>query len=241
MNRATREPLPGGPLVLAVSGRPGPPPLRFETADGGRRLLRQGERPLMLGRLLDEDHCCRELHLRRLDGYRSPLPPVRSAAMLSPGNWLHRYASWLEDAADGPLYDGRWSLTVRSSFAPGIWTEDLVTEWPDGRLELLCGGGWHGVVPLRRLSPPDAPRVKAYRKHAREGTLAPVLAASHGERPARLSPGRARQRAALEAGYADTMAWLPYEETHTDLWPFPGTPATWEDLAARAMFECPRD
>ncbi|MCI3270154.1 hypothetical protein [Streptomyces cylindrosporus] len=291
MNRVTREPLPGGPLVLAVSGRPGPPPLRFETADGGRRLLRQGERPLMLGRLSDEDHCCRELRLRRLDGYRSPLPPVRSAAMRGPGNWPHQYARWLEETARGPLYDGRWSLTVRGSFASGIWTEDLVTEWPDGRLELLCGGGWHGVVPLRRLSPPEAPRVKAYRKHAREGTLAPVLlwwvpaldgwlildghdravaalaegapppcvvlarvreeaewrrtaddmTASHEERLARLPPGRARQRAALEAGYADAMSWLPYEETHTDLWPFPGTPATWEDLAARAMFECPRD
>ncbi|MFF5517656.1 hypothetical protein [Streptomyces coeruleorubidus] len=28
---------------------------------------------------------------------------------------------------------------------------------------------------LRPLSPPDAPRVKAYRRRAREGTLAPVL------------------------------------------------------------------
>jgi hypothetical protein len=31
------------------------------------------------------------------------------------------------------------------------------------------------VLPLRRLSAPDAARVKAYRKHARDGTLAPVL------------------------------------------------------------------
>jgi hypothetical protein len=50
-----------------------------------------------------------------------------------------------------------------------------VRDWPDRVLELLCGGGWHGVLPLRPLSAPDAPRVKAYRRHARDGTLAPVL------------------------------------------------------------------
>jgi hypothetical protein len=66
-------------------------------------------------------------------------------------------------------------LTPRTTFAPGIWNCDLVRDWPDATLELLCGGGWHGVLPLRPLPAPDAPRVKAYRKHAREGTLAPVL------------------------------------------------------------------
>ncbi|MEU6259822.1 hypothetical protein [Streptomyces sp. NPDC047043] len=295
MKRATREALPGSGLVLAVSGRGGPPPLRFETADGGRRLLRQGKRPLMLGRL-DGDGCCRDLHARRLDGYCSPLPPLRSDVDRACGNWPHRYARWLEESGGGPLHDGRWQLTERSVFAPGIWTEDFVRGWPDGRLELLCGGGWHGVLPLRPLSAPDAPRVKAYRKHAREGTLAPVLlwwvsfldgwllldghdravaalaegsvppcvvlvrvqdderwretageiTESHEQRMARLAarPAHAdleRQRAALEQGYADVMSWLAYEEAHTDSWPLPGGPATWDDLAARAMFECPRD
>ncbi|MFF4254881.1 hypothetical protein ACFY1L_27105 [Streptomyces sp. NPDC001663] len=293
--RATREVLPAGGLVLAVSGRPGPPALRFETADGGRLLLRLGERPLMLGRL-DGDGCCRDLHVRRLDGCRSPLPPLRSDAMRAPGNWPHQYARWLEATDSGPLCDGRWQLEERVTFAPGIWSEDFVRGWPDGRLELLCGGGWHGVLPLRRLSPPDAPRVKAYHKHAREGTLAPVLlwwvsfldgwlildghdravaaleegavppcvvlalvqddekwrqtadeiTESHEQRMARLAarPAHAnleRQRAALEQGYADVMSWLPYEEAYTDSWPLPGGPVTWDDLAARAMFECPRD
>ena len=295
MKRATREVLPGGGLVLAVSGRPGPPPLGFEAADGGRLLLRQGERPLMLGRL-DGDGCCRDLRLRRLDGHRSPLPTLRSAAMRTRGNWPHRYARWLEETGDGPLHDGRWQLAERTCFAPGIWTEDFVRQWPDGRLELLCGGGWHGVLPLRRLSPPDAPRVKAYRKHAREGVLAPVLlwwvsfldgwllldghdravaaleegtvppcvvlarvqddekwrrtadeiTEAHAQEMARVAArpahaGLTHQRATLERGYADVMSWLPYEEACTDSRPLPGGSVTWDDLAGRAMFECPRD
>ena len=169
-----RELLGADGLVLEVSGHPGPPPLRFESADGGRLLLRQGERPVLLARL-EGGSCCRDLFLHRLGGFRPLLPPPRSAAMRSPVDWLHQYTRWLEDTADGPLDDGRWHLARRTAFAPGIWTEDLVREWPGGRLELLCGGGWHGVVPLRPLSAPDAPRVKAYRKHARDGTLAPVL------------------------------------------------------------------
>ncbi|GAA2476402.1 hypothetical protein GCM10023100_55800 [Actinocorallia cavernae] len=49
MAAARREPLGPGRLVLDVTDRPGPPPLRFETAADGRLLLRQGERPLLLG------------------------------------------------------------------------------------------------------------------------------------------------------------------------------------------------
>jgi hypothetical protein len=174
MNRGHRELLGPERLVLSFQDRPGPPALRFETAEGGRRLLRQGERPLALGRL-DGDGCCHDLALHRFDGYRSPLPPLRATELRSDVNWVHQYARWLEESLDVPLYDGRWSLSGRALFAPGIWTRDFVQEWPNGSLELYCGGGWHGILPLRALSPPDAPRVKAYRKHAREGTLAPVL------------------------------------------------------------------
>ncbi|MFE0515559.1 hypothetical protein [Streptomyces sp. NPDC058964] len=37
------------------------------------------------------------------------------------------------------------------------------------------GGGGEDVVPLRPPAPEDGPRVKAYREHVREGTLAPAL------------------------------------------------------------------
>ncbi|WP_258054675.1 hypothetical protein [Streptomyces sp. Ru71] len=174
VSRGIRETLPGDALVLAVSGRTGPPPLRFERADGGRWLLRQGERPLLVGRLTDGG-CCPDLRLRRLDGYRSPLPPLTAAAQRARTAWAHHCARLLEEAPHGPLHDGRWHLRRRTAFEPGVWGEDYVTTWPDAELGLWCAGGWHGVLPLRPLSPPDAPRVKAYRRHAREGSLAPVL------------------------------------------------------------------
>ncbi|MGW2825912.1 hypothetical protein ACWC24_33635 [Streptomyces sp. NPDC001443] len=175
MVRATREPLPGGGVVLAVpDGLTGPPLLRFERATDREWILRQGARPLIQARS-EGDGCCRDLHLRRLPGHRSPLPPLTAAAMRTGADWRHRYALWLEDTELGPLHFGRWLLAPRSTFAPGIWDGDLVQDWPDATLELLCGGGWHGVLPLRPLPTPNASRVKAYRKHAREGTLAPVL------------------------------------------------------------------
>ncbi|WP_427922868.1 hypothetical protein [Streptomyces sp. cg40] len=288
--RGHRETLSEDGLVLTVTGRPGPSPLRFETADGGRGLLRQGERLLYLGRL-DGDGCCHDLVLHRFDGYRPPLPPPSAAQQRSDVNWVHQYARWLEESPESPLHDGRWALSRRDRFGPGIWTADFVQEWPNGTLELYCGGGWHGVLPLRRLSPPDAPRVKAYRKHAREGTLAPVLlwwvtfldgwlildghdravaALAEGAQPACVELRRvpdepdwrrtadelteehthrmrrpteypARQRAALERGFGDVLAGLPYEDARTVTWPVPGGPAAWDDLAAQVMLQFPRD
>ncbi|MFF5492760.1 hypothetical protein [Streptomyces aquilus] len=295
MNRGHREPLGPGRLVLSVRGRPGPPPLRFETTGDGGTVLRQTERPVLLGRTVGR-HCCRDLYLHRLDGYRSPLPPLRSAELRSSVNWAHQYGRWLEDADGTPLLDGRWELAPRAEFPPYVWGEEFVREWPGGRLELYCGGGWNGILPLRRLSPPDAGRVKAYRRHAREGTLAPVLLWTvafldgcvildgHDRAVAALAEGRApeclvltqvpddkdwrraademtkghehrlrgladgpagpaveRQRTALEKGHAEAIASLPYDLLPTRFWPLPGGAATWEALAARAVFQCPRD
>ncbi|MER6067580.1 hypothetical protein ABT187_01735 [Streptomyces sp. NPDC001817] len=177
MANARREPLGAGRLVLDIRDRPEPSSLRFETADDGRMvLLRQSGRPLLLGRsVADGAPCCPELYLHRLDGYRSPLPPLRAAQQRSSVNWPHEYARRLEEATGTPLSDGRWELALRTGFPPGIWEEDLVREWPGGTLELSCGGGWHGVVPLRPLSSPDSGRVKAQRRLVREGTAAPVL------------------------------------------------------------------
>ncbi|CAK7285132.1 hypothetical protein [Streptomyces misionensis] len=172
MGRAHREPLGPQGVVLRVRGRADPPPLRFEVADAGRLLLRQGARILLLGRVTEGNQ---GVCLRRYEGYRSPLPPVRSALMRDAGDWAHTYARRLEEAPEGPLYEARWHLGVRHRFPPYVWHgEDFVREWPGCHLD-WSAAGWNGVVPLRRLSPPDAARVKAYRKHARAGTLAPVL------------------------------------------------------------------
>ncbi|KUN28612.1 hypothetical protein AQJ23_06655 [Streptomyces antibioticus] len=290
MNRGRRELLGPGRLVLNVRGGPGPAALSWEQADGRRLALRQGEQPLLLGRSVGAG-CCPEFHLHRLEGYRSPLPPLRSADQRSPLDWTHQYTRWLEEADGTPLRDGRWELALRTGFPPGIWTEDFVRDWPSGQLGLYCGGGWHGVLPLRQLSAPDAGRVKAYRKHAREGTLAPVLLwwvtfldgfvilDGHDRAVAALAEGRtpesvvlsqvpddevwreaaerfthdhehrmrdlatrpAPHRAAVERGYAEMIASLPYAAEPTTVRPLPGGAPAWEDLATRAMFQCPRD
>ncbi|MYY83130.1 hypothetical protein GT044_17990 [Streptomyces sp. SID335] len=255
-------------------GAPPPPSLRFARTGSRRWVLLQNERPLLLARS-EGDGCCHDLHLRRLPGRLSPMPPVSAATMRAGGEWTHRYARWLEDAAEyGPLRAGRWRLSPRTTFAPGIWSCDLVQDWPDATIELLCGGGWHGVLPLRPLQAPDTPRVKALRKHAREGTLAPVLlwwvsfldgwllleghdraaaalaegtvpacvelvrlpddadwrataaeiTRGHEERMARLDAHpatlhHARQRQAMERGYADALSTLPYDAAATPIDP----------------------
>ncbi|MFE0173159.1 hypothetical protein ACFWZ2_12630 [Streptomyces sp. NPDC059002] len=272
MIRAIREPLPGGGLVLAVpEGVPPVPALRFERSTDREWVLRQDELPLIQARS-EGDGCCRDLRLHRLPGHRSPLPPLSAATLRSGPNWPHQYARWLTETGHGPLHPGRWRLTERTAFAPGIWSCDLIRDWPDATLELLCGGGWHGVLPLRPLPEPDAPRVKAYRKHAREGTLAPVLlwwvsfldgwvlldghdraaaalseglqppcvelvrvpddaawrataaevTEAHEQRVARLAahpagPHTARQRQAIDRGYADVLSTLPYDADTTPL------------------------
>ncbi|CCK30539.1 hypothetical protein BN159_6160 [Streptomyces davaonensis JCM 4913] len=214
--------------------------------------LLQGQRPLLLGRS-DGDGCCRDLAMHRLDGYRSPLPPIRSALMRDPGNWPHRYASWLDESPESPLHDGRWELRERREFPPYVWfSEEFVRDWPGGSLELYCGGGWNGVLPLRRLSAPDDPRVKAYRKHVRDGTLAPVLLWRVTFLDGWLIlDGHDRALAALEEGRTPpcvVLTRVPDDENDevtetagTRTWPHPGGPRAWDEIAARVMFECPRD
>ncbi|MEV8558963.1 hypothetical protein AB0478_21420 [Streptomyces sp. NPDC051917] len=135
-------------------------------------LLRQGGRVVLLGRVEEWNQ---GVYVSRDDGYRPPLPPIGSALMRRPANWVHTYARWLEQAPEGPLHDSRWLPGVRTAFPPYVWHgEDFVRDWPHCHLD-WSAAGWHGVVPLRPLSSEDAPRVKAHRKHARGGTLAPVL------------------------------------------------------------------
>ncbi|MBT2445075.1 hypothetical protein J7E93_34295 [Streptomyces sp. ISL-36] len=167
--RLRREKL-HGPLVLARDGRLEPPPLRMEMTDGRRMLLRQGGRPVLLARV-DEDRGGVRVHRRH--GYRSPLPPIRASDARRRPDWRHRYARWLETADESPLHAGRWVLREREVFPPYVWGTDFLAAWPDGHLD--WNQGWNGVVPLRPLSADDAPRVKAYRRQARDGSLPPVL------------------------------------------------------------------
>lgn len=159
-------------LALEPSG-PRVPGLRMECAEGGRLLLRQQTKevdtPLLLGRVQPWNQGVR---IHRLAGYRSPIPPLRSAIMRRGPHWAHYFADHLHDAANGPLHQGHWLLGADGP--PYAWGGDLVRDWPSAYLDWF-GMGWNGVIPLRPLSDPQDGRVKSYCKHAREGTLAPIL------------------------------------------------------------------
>lgn len=155
-------------LALEPSG-PREPALRVEMTDGARLLVRQGEQPLLLGRVVPWHQGVRTV---RLPGYRSVVPPLRAETVHRQPDWTHWFADRLAACPHGPLHADRWLL--REGTPPYYaWNGELVTDWPHAFLD--WGDNWNGVVPLRPLSAPDHPRVKAYRRQVREGTVAPVL------------------------------------------------------------------
>ncbi|ALO93468.1 hypothetical protein SHL15_2312 [Streptomyces hygroscopicus subsp. limoneus] len=170
---------------------------------------------------------------------------------------MHTYARWLEEARQGPLHDSRWHLRTRTAFPLYVWhAADFVRTWPHCHLD-WSGYGWHGVVPLRPLSAEDAPRVRAHRTHARDGTLAPVLLwwvtaldgwlllDGHDRAVAALAEGRTPPCVVLTR-VPDEEDWRREarevtEEARTRSWPLPGGVSAWEALAAAAMFQFPGD
>ncbi|SEL47729.1 hypothetical protein [Streptacidiphilus jiangxiensis] len=158
-------------LCLEPTG-PHRPQLRVEMGEGGRLLVRQGGRPLLLGRLAPGNQ---GVHLGRLPGYRPVLPPLRATTVRRQPDWTHWCADRLAESADGPLHVDRWLLREGSppEYAWHGRGGDLVTDWPYSYLD--WGDGWNGIVPLRPLSAPDDGRVAAYRRQIREGAVAPIL------------------------------------------------------------------
>jgi hypothetical protein len=124
--------------------------------------------------------------------YRSPLPPIRAAQARKVrdtsrdddawvAGWTHQFAEWLQKAVTGPLHAGRWTLArgMPSWSVPGHWQRLHAVDPDRGHIT------WFGyddpdkdvrdVLPLRRLSPVDAGRVKSYRRQLREAILPPAL------------------------------------------------------------------
>ena len=119
--------------------------------------------------------------------------------------WSHRFARELEGAEASLLHGGRWALRplVPVPFAKAHRYPTVPTSGPGGvldpphsledapRFEPYWMDPWDwswaaedsedanmrsgAVLPLRALSPESDGRVKAWRKHARDGTLPPVL------------------------------------------------------------------
>lgn len=164
---------------------PSRPGLRVEVASGGRMLLRQDARPVLLARVAAYH---RGVDYARLAGYRSPVAPcraarARAAAGFGPAEgaarWARSFAADLAASWTGPLHAGRWVLArddraARPAGTPDYWSHHASAD--SGYVGWDCFlPGRRAVLPLRALSPPDAARVKAYRKQARDGTLPPVL------------------------------------------------------------------
>ncbi|WP_344941163.1 hypothetical protein [Actinomadura miaoliensis] len=142
-------------------------------------LLRQGRDAVLLG-LVDEDRS--GVDVFRTGRYTSPLPPMRAAEarVRESRDWAYRFAMWLDEADTSPLHDGRWVLRMFNTniWEPlsGWWGWGLVGAEPEPSTYIdWDGNGWGGILPLHPLSPPDAGRVKAYRKQVRERALPPVL------------------------------------------------------------------
>ncbi|MFF0473171.1 hypothetical protein [Streptomyces sp. NPDC004284] len=167
------------------------PGLRMECADGRRLVLLQGEAPVLFARPRATHY---GVHYARTGRYASPLAPLRAerarsfAEFAAPGTeeWTARWAARAETelrASDsGPLHAGEWLLApdVHRWFVDGNWPK-LLSHDPDrGHLTWFGYGDpvedARDLLPLRALSPVEAPRVRAYRRQYREGVLPPVFA-----------------------------------------------------------------
>ncbi|WP_306326634.1 hypothetical protein [Streptomyces venezuelae] len=167
------------------------PGLRVESADGRRLVLVRGAVPVLFAR---QRATARGVHYARTGRYVSPLAPLRAErarafaefAPAGSAEWTARWAAYAEvelrAAADGPLHTGEWLLgpDVHRWFVDGNWPKLLAHDPDRGHLTWFGYGDpvedARDLLPLRALSRPDAPRVRAYRRQYREGVLAPVFA-----------------------------------------------------------------
>lgn len=249
---------PGAPeqwsgLGLVVERR-GRPMLRVEAA--APRLLRVciGADPVLWARQAPP-----WTGLWWLRGDASPglIPPLRAAdarAVEGPSDsagwlaaWARIFARHLADALDG----GTWTLEPATG-SELRRIEGAASEMPPvhglGALvdQPRCGfQGWDvrsptGLLLLRALSPPDAARVRALRKRARDGTLAPLLllfvagldawllldghdrlraALLEGCAPAALALGRVRRVRYADDPAARAALWRSVGETYDRMGP----------------------
>jgi len=233
----------GAAVVVTKQRRPA---LRFEVAAGKRMVLRQQDRAVLFAQAHRWNY---GVEVYRTGAFRSPLPPLRSVQVRriadpEPGSpawlsrWAHEFLTMLSAAEIGPLHEGRWRVQPRvlPRYCLGA---DLVVDYPAAELDWF--GGWHGVLPLRELPHRDTGRVKAYRKHARDRILAPLLLWwVSGIDGYMLLDGHSRLVAAQAERISPTVLVLTVspdaelrEESRTRAWTLPGGATGWEDQVAR--------
>jgi hypothetical protein len=132
------------------------------------------------------------VYYARTGRYRSPLPPLaaghaRQVRQTSidddawAARWTHEYLDFLQGASDGPLHAGQWILAwgMPSWSVAGHWQRLNLVDPDYGHITWFGYGDpdedQRDILPLRRLSPPDAARVRSYRRQVREGIMPPIL------------------------------------------------------------------
>jgi hypothetical protein len=132
-----------------------------------------------------------QVYYARMGRYRSPLPAisavharrVREASSDDAwaARWTHQFTDWLQTAVEGPLHAGRWTVArgMPSWSGPAHWDRLHAADRDRGHITWFGYGApdedIRDILPLRRLSPVDAGRVKAYRRQLHEGVLPPAL------------------------------------------------------------------
>lgn len=112
---------------------------------------------------------------------RAPLgviPPIRVAEARAVTNWPQWFAGALAKSDRCWLRSGRWALSDAGHEERGMPDArqlERALALPESFVEHWFTAA-RRVVPLRAASAPEAARVKSWRKHAREGTLPPILA-----------------------------------------------------------------
>lgn len=207
-------------IVIREDLRPG---LVLESSPSGRLRLRAGRDPLLWARI--DRPCWGVATLRRATRESAAVVrPIRSSEARrtrSTEQWMRFFAGELGASSRSPLTRGTWQLTelrrcaCSLDFARSTRPDEFCSEDPDGLPWPARGVGgvieaprlayldWsvisrQEVCSVRAFSDADDSRVKAWRKHARDGNLPPILLWSMGgiELPI-LVDGHDRLRAAL--------------------------------------------
>ncbi|MEI8256824.1 MAG: hypothetical protein WCJ30_14210 [Deltaproteobacteria bacterium] len=211
---------------LGADASRGPPALHVEYAFGRMFRVRHGARSCFLARL---DARYAGLWWARPDespGSLAVLPPIRAEQARAHAGDLRRWAWTFHDALSASpavvLYPGTWRIEPPRGTEPSLGWYPVVRRLSEC-LSASSGyskwslNGSGDVFALRAPSPPDAARVNAWRKSAREGTLPPLLLFFvSGMDSWLLIDGHDRLQAALLEGV--TPAVLLLSSVRTDRW-----------------------
>lgn len=207
-----------------TASTPGKPGWRVEACKPRCLRIVAGNRPRLWARIAS--------HYVDYDAVRAPesaslvvLPPISAldvdevTAFAPPERaraWARLYATLLERSPASPVYEGEWLLKP-SELAEGL-VQQIVAQGAGGTIAWDYGTRLYPFV-LRDSSSRDDGRVKAWRKHARAGTLPPILLHwVSGLDAAVVLDGHDRLlAAALESTAAPALTLLPVSVEAPDL------------------------